>query len=88
MDITLLRERIMSLFADLEFFDDLTKKKHSFTTNLWAVKEQMKFENNADNPDMLALLEDRAKQLEGQIENCTLMMEKVREKMLRAIGKL
>lgn len=88
MDISLLRERALSLQADVDFYDDLAKKKHSFMTNLWAVKEQKAFESNANNPDMLALLEDRGKQLEGQIENCTRMMEKVREKMLRAIGKL
>ena len=87
MDISALRVRIISLNEDLNYFDDLLRAKQGYEVNLWGLTEQLSLPNNLDNPEMLSLLEEKAKQLKKNIQNCDAMLEKTRLKMLKALGK-
>jgi len=87
LDFQAIKIRVFSLVADLDYVDDVLKSKSDYETNLWAVREQKKLENNNYSENQLAL-QERENILIKQINNCEKMLEATREKILRALGKM
>jgi hypothetical protein len=87
LDFQAIKIRVFSLVADLDYVDDLLKSKSDYETNLWAIREQKKLENNNYSENQLAL-QERENILIKQINNCEKMLEATREKILRALGKM
>lgn len=86
-DIAQIEMRVESLRADLNYLKDILASKASYESKLYGVREQKKFDFNSD-PESQAALNNGEKALLKGLENATMLADKMREKILRALGKL
>lgn len=85
MNTEQIRIRLMSIQADLDYYDDIQRQKCKFETNLWAIREQKKQE---DNQEMSSVLEKAEEDLLKKIQRSDYMLEQTKIKVLRALGKM
>ena len=86
-DIALLEGRLDSLKADLSYLKDVQASKLSHETRLYGIREQKKFPCNTDESTQV-ILDEGERALLKSIENTTLLSEKLRDKILKALGRM
>jgi hypothetical protein len=82
MDITAIRNRVLAIQEDLNYFDELLRSKARYEVNLWGVKEQIEMGDQAQIEE-LQLTEA---ELSRRIANCQSLLERTREKLLKSLG--
>ena len=84
MDISAIRNRVLAIQEDLNYFDDLLKSKARYEVNLWGIREQMQLPDS----EQFALEELQATEAEllRRIANCQSLLERTREKLLKSLG--
>jgi hypothetical protein len=86
MEFEQIRLRVMSLNEDLKFADELTSKKLSYETRIFAILEQ-KADLDFQSPEMQSALEREELMAKKNIENTDNILKKVRLKILRSLGR-
>ena len=85
IDLEQIRIRIMSLQADVDYYEQIQQSKCKYETTLWGVREQKKQE---DNQEMLSVLEKAEEDLLKKIQRADYMLEQTKVKVLKALGKM
>lgn len=85
IDITQIKIRVYGMLEDLNYFEQVQRTKCEYETSLWAVREQ---QGMTSDQELLGALKEREQKLISLTQQATAMQEKVREKLLRALGKM
>lgn len=85
IDVSQIKIRVYGMVEDLNYFEQVQRTKCEYETNLWAVREQ---QGMTSDPETLQMLKEREHKLTQMIQQAEVMQGKVREKLLRALGKL
>lgn len=83
MDISAIRNRVLAIQEDLNYFDDLLRGKAKYEVNLWGIREQM---NLPTEEFALEELQATEQELLRRIANCNTLLERTREKLLKSLG--
>jgi len=81
MDISAIRNRVLAIQEDLHYFDEILKSKARYEVNLWGIREQKQFPD-----ENIEELNQAEVELSRRIANCQSLLEKTREKLLKALG--
>lgn len=84
MDISAIRNRVLAIQEDLNYFDDLQKSKARYEVNLWGIREQMQLSDSEQF--VLEELQATESELLRRIANCQSLLERTREKLLKSLG--
>lgn len=87
VDFEQIRTRVLALTADIKYADEILAQKAQYETSLWSIQEQKKMDCFKDTEFQEALMQQE-KLILKNIENSNTMLQKVREKLLRGLGKL
>lgn len=82
MDISAIRNRVIAIQEDLNYYDDLVRSKARYEVNLWGIREQTQI----SDPSQLEELQITEVELTRRIANCQSLMERTREKLLKSLG--
>lgn len=82
MDISAIRNRVVAIQEDLNYFDDLLRSKARYEVNLWGIREQMQMGDEAQTEE----LQQAEIELSRRIANCQNLLERTREKLLKSLG--
>jgi hypothetical protein len=81
MDISAIRNRVLAIQEDLNYFDEILKSKARYEVNLWGIREQKQM------PDInLDELNQAESEISRRISNCQSLLERTREKLLKSLG--
>lgn len=82
MDISAIRNRVVAIQEDLNYFDDLLRSKARYEVNLWGIKEQKQLGDEALSEE----LQQAEIELARRISNCQALLERTKEKLLKSLG--
>lgn len=82
MEISAIRNRVLAIQEDLNYFDDLLRSKTRYEVNLWGIKEQMQLGDDSQTEE----LQQAELELSRRIANCQTLLERTREKLLKSLG--
>lgn len=86
LDISGIEQRVGILCAELRHLKDIMISKMDYEARLFGVREQKKFADNA-GADKQAILEAGEQELIKSIANADALCLKLREKLMRGLGK-
>lgn len=86
-DFEQIRLRVVKLNEDVAFADELIAKISGYETRLFALLEQKKFPD-FQTEELQKAVEEQEKVMKKNIEHTVGVLGKVREKILRSLGKM
>lgn len=87
LDISHIEARLESIKADFNYLKDVMISRSAYEAQLWGIQEQKKFETNKGEDEQKSL-EDHENLLLKNIDNTNKLVEGLRQKILKALGKM